>query len=89
VSFCRWSTPCEDGRVSDLYVFHHVDGYLICFCCEWSSESPEPDDPSMGWVTTEPAAMAAHLRRHVEAGHAVPERAVRRMADYAMDGRDW
>ena len=28
MSYCRWSTVCEDNFESDLYIYDHVDGYI-------------------------------------------------------------
>ncbi len=28
MSYCRWSSVCEDNFDSDLYIFGHVDGYI-------------------------------------------------------------
>jgi|CXWL01.1.fsa_nt_gi hypothetical protein len=84
VSFCRWSSACEDGRVSDLYVFDHVDGYLTCFSCVWSAADDSGRSNGPDWTTLTPRDMAAHMRRHAQAGHAVPERAIVKVAAYVM-----
>lgn len=86
MAFARWSTACADGRTSDLYVFHHVGGWLTCFACPMV-EDDDPDsyvDDVPCWNTRDSAAMADHVRQHVAAGDAVPDGLVERIEDY-----DW
>jgi hypothetical protein len=50
-------------RDSDVYVFCNVSGYLDCCACSFDEESR--------FTSTD--AMIEHLRRHIAAGHTVPE----------------
>ncbi len=70
MSYARWSNE------SDVYVYHHVDGYVTCCGCRLFDADPfslEPRDPAFYSRT----AAIEHLERHRLAGHIVP--------DYAFD----
>ena len=57
--------------VSDVYVYWDVHAGLICCWCDLL-EAPSPlDFRASGY-----GEMVAHLRKHRNAGHAVPQRAV-------------
>jgi hypothetical protein len=58
VSYARFGW---DG--SDVYVYCDVNGYLCCCGCDLSDD----------WRHYSTDAMIAHLRKHVEAGHTVPD----------------
>lgn len=84
MSYARWSE-------GDVYVFHHVDAYLICMCCTltplseyetlWGAED-EPERVMLhdDYKTQRRSEMIAHLAEHQAAGHGVPSRAARMLA---------
>lgn len=61
--------PCHLGDDacpgSDVYVYEHVDGGIVCCMCDLAS------GPFDKFVTADDAGMRAHLRDHVAAGHHV------------------
>jgi hypothetical protein len=57
LSYARWSW-------SDLYIYLHVDGFLICHC----GGSLEED-----FTTTNTDEMVAHVREHRANGEDAPE----------------
>jgi hypothetical protein len=66
MSYCRW------GDSSDVYVIHHVDGFLDCCGCHLTD--------GIGFSTTSVAEMEEHLRTHMAQGDAVPfERVMTRL----------
>lgn len=67
MSYARWG---EDG--SNVYVFGTGDE-IVCMQC-----TLDPD-PGGSFSTRQPGEMLAHLKRHREAGHIVPERAFERL----------
>jgi len=64
MSYCRFSSICEDGRKSDVYVIGTGEGFE-CYCgaelmqCRWE--------------------MISHLEWHIAQGDAVPRYAIERL----------
>lgn len=59
MSFVRWGVAG-----SDVYLFHHVDGFLCCYMCDLASKE---DAEIHSWDQAK-----AHLEMHRAAGHCVP-----------------
>jgi len=75
----------------DVYLFAHADfGGWLCQGCGL----PEDHEKRFGgehscWLVTA-SEVLEHLEAHIEAGHDVPERAVRRIEkEIAEHGEDW
>jgi hypothetical protein len=63
---------------SDVYVFEHVLGVLVCEMCLLQKTCPDPyggECPvsARAWCARRRSSMLAHLRRHRRAGHLVPD----------------
>jgi hypothetical protein len=67
MSYARWSE-------GDVYVFHHVYGYLVCLCCRLRAAHDDQD-----YRTELRSDLIAHLRAHVDRGDCVPPRAFERL----------
>lgn len=55
------------SATSDVYIFEHVDGHLVCCGCELGDRLNNFECPA-----SEPWKMGWHLVDHVAAGHRVP-----------------
>lgn len=73
------------SATSDVYVYPHVGGFLVCNNC---ALQPDDDDPAYDYTTPEPDAMNDHLWRHAWAGHKVPD--IREIyAEMKADYEEW
>lgn len=66
MSYCRWI----DG---DLYIYHSVDGGLVCCACRLLGENGE------NFRAFKRSDMIAHIEAHVAAGHDVQEYVVKEL----------
>lgn len=72
MSYCRFGW---DG--SNVYVYETTDGKIECCCCALCL-SPRPEN-LLGvecFIADSPAEMIAHLEKHREARHNVPQYAI-------------
>lgn len=65
MSYCRWSGD------SSVYVFCAVQGHLECCGCILNDK----------WEHYSTDDMLAHLEKHREAGHSVPDYAIERLKE--------
>ena len=63
MSYVRWG---QDG--SDVYIFDHVNYGLFCDACPI-----RPHRSMAGFIAGNNALMLAHIERHRDLGHHVPE----------------
>ncbi len=66
MSYCRFGS--DD---SDVYMFPHVEGYILCAGCD-IGESQVFDTPKQALL---------HLVKHLERGDKVPTRALKRLLE--------
>lgn len=67
MSYCRLD---ED---SDVYMYSHIGGFIECCVCKISNRYSEKFDTSKDALD--------HLYEHIEAGHKVPEYALKRLRE--------
>lgn len=70
MSYCRFGW--DD---SDVYVYSDVAGGWTCCACQLNTPAPGRIFPPSANLNT-PGEMAAHLRKHRDAGHTVPDYAI-------------
>jgi murein endopeptidase len=75
MSYARWSE-------GDVYVFSHVDGGIMCMSC---SLMPEEDGCHSSFTCRFPEEMLKHLQEHKDAGHSVPDSAMKRLEKEAIE----
>lgn len=75
MSYCRF------GFDSDVYVFHSVRGYLVCCGCRLRNDMTDER------MYTRRSALL-HLEKHKNAGHNVPEYAIRRLEREISNGEN-
>lgn len=66
MSYARWG---RDG--SDVYVYQHIKGPMVCCGCLLARE-PDAPTPWPDFHATTVADMLEHLAQHRDAGHRVP-----------------
>ena len=75
MSYARWDS-------ADVYVFASTAGYVECCGCQFESHETEPYQNFFGHTMKytmgsaelhSPAEVVAHMRRHREAGHFIPD----------------
>jgi hypothetical protein len=70
---------CRFDAKSDLYLYHHIDGYWECCACRLTKKTGNPP-----WYRsvrfTSLQAVWAHFADHIAHGHEVPPRALKRVA---------
>lgn len=67
---------------SQVYIFDHVDGYVVCCFCAftpWDADAERIARPD--FHTTDLDAMLAHIAEHRAAGHVVPDWVDQRLRD--------
>ena len=72
MSYCRWSEE------SDIYLFHHYQGFLECCGCALKGED-------LFFHANTRSKMLTHLEAHIEAGHRVPPDAIDRLEEEIND----
>ena len=65
------------GKDSDVYVYHHYQGFLECCGCILDPEGEGWSFPSFKTRSE----MITHLEEHKKAGHDVPEYAIDRLKE--------
>ena len=87
MAYCRW------GADSDVYAFKDVlSGCYCCMGCGLKGSMPTADAiqgfnrSDADFYAETPEEFLQHLKEHREAGHAVPDGALRRLAREIRDG---
>ncbi len=62
---------CRMGQDSDVYMYPHINGYIVCVNCKLSER---PYDDEMQFKTQKQAI--AHLEHHIASGNKVPKYAI-------------
>ena len=77
MSYCRFN----DG---DVYVYESVLGSFVCDLCRLQEKW------GVSFYSRTRSGMIAHLEEHIEAGHHVPECAIKRLREeIETEGDDW
>jgi len=76
MSYARWTSD------SDVYVFLHSDGALECCGCLLAG-------PYRSFSCIKTSKMLEHLKRHLAAGHQVPDYCMDRLKDEAKENDSW
>lgn len=71
MSYCRW------GKDSDVYIYHHCDGYLIC-CCSLTDD----------FKAFSRSEMILHVAWHKAQGDLVPDHVTERLTEEIKDEGD-
>ena len=69
MSYCRFSLK------SDVYMFHHCDGYIECCACHLHQQQ-QLTYPIIFYKRSE---ALAHLQEHIDNGYTVPDYAIKRL----------
>lgn len=69
--------------VSDVYVYHHYQGFIECCGCHLTK--PETPDPWGFFYANTAREILEHLDQHRESGDLVPERAYVRIKEEYPD----
>lgn len=72
---------------SDVYVYAGSRGFVCCWC--WLNKPPKTNPESVFGADTlcdTEQEMIDHLRKHREAGHTVPNRAIERLESEREEG---
>jgi hypothetical protein len=72
MSYCRFGE-------ADAYIFEHVGGFWQCCACALLAESGGEEFASADFDTRE--EMLAHIDKHREAGHYIPDHVDQRLRD--------
>lgn len=81
MSYARWAEPTANGD-SDVYVYEASVGDRSLFMCQWCPLLEPTANPDVGpddFRCQTREELLAHLERHRDAGHEVPERAFKRL----------
>jgi hypothetical protein len=76
VSYCRFGE-------ADVYVYLDCGGYLCCCGCIL------PDEVDRQWQHHSTADMVAHLRKHQQADHDVPESVIAELEARREENDKW